>query len=278
VDVDIKAYFDKIPHDKLMRLVRERIADSSVLGLIEAFLKQGIMEDGSMLAEAGEREEGTPQGGIISPLLANIYLNPLDWKMKEAGLEMVRYADDMVILCADAETAERALSDLRSWATEAGLTLHPEKTKIVDMGQPKAAFEFLGYKFYRSGHDGGLRRFIREKSLKKFRAEIKPLTRRTSGQSLEETIQTITSRMRGFYAYFKQASLANLEELDGWVRSRLRGILRRRRGGKGRGGGYDNEAWPNSYFARMGFWSLKEAKLREMESLKQRRRGQPLRA
>ena len=105
VDVDIKGYFDNIPHEGLMKLVREQIADGRVLKLIESFLKQGAMEMGEM--EAEEREKGTPQGGVISPLLANIYLDPLDKKMAQAGHEMVRYADDMVILCPSAENATK---------------------------------------------------------------------------------------------------------------------------------------------------------------------------
>jgi len=162
VDVDIKGYFENIPHERLMELVRERIADGRVLGLIESFLKQGVMEMGEM--EAEERAQGTPQGGVISPLLANIYLNPLDWRMSRSGHEMVRYADDMVILCPSAQSAERVLNDLREWASQAGLTLHPEKTRLVDMGQPKAHFDFLGYRFWRGKTSGQIQRFIRPKS------------------------------------------------------------------------------------------------------------------
>ena len=129
VDVDIKGYFDSIPHDKLMKLVRERIADGRVLKLVEAFLKQGVMAQsetmgGYEMEEIEKIEAGTPQGGVISPLLANIYLNPLDWKMNREGHQMVRYADDMVILCADAECARCVLQSLREWMAEAGLTLH----------------------------------------------------------------------------------------------------------------------------------------------------------
>ena len=123
-----------------MALVKERIADGRVLTLIESFLKQGIMEPLGWI-ESEDRDEGTPQGGVISPLLANIYLNPLDHLMSKLGYEMVRYADDMVILCPSAQAAETALQTLREWSAQAGLTLHPEKTKIVDMGPPKAHFE-----------------------------------------------------------------------------------------------------------------------------------------
>ena len=206
VDVDIKGYFDSIPHDKLMKLVRERIADGRVLKLVEAFLKQGVLAqceamEGYEMKEIEEMEAGTPQGGVISPLLANIYLNPLDWKMDREGLQMVRYADDMVILCADAESAGRVLQSLREWMAEAGLTLHPEKTKIVDMGQPKAHFDFLGFRFWRGKTSGRIKRFIRPKSVKKFRETIKPLTKRKNGHSLETIAERLKPKLRGFYGY-----------------------------------------------------------------------------
>src|SRR5690606_35426743 len=142
VDVNIKGYFDAIPHDRLMALVRERIADGRVLGLIEGFLKQGVIE-GTDWHEA--KEEGTPQGGVISPLLANIYLDPLDWLMARSGFEMVRYADDMVVLCRSQEEAVVALSALKEWMEGAGLTLHPDKTRVVDMNLAGSHFDFLGY-------------------------------------------------------------------------------------------------------------------------------------
>jgi RNA-directed DNA polymerase len=196
VDVDIKGYFDSIPHQRLMGLVGERIADGRVLALIESFLKQGIMEAMGKI-ESGEREEGTPQGGVISPLLANIYLNPLDHLISRSGYEMVRYADDMVILCRSAKAAQEALAILREWSAQAGLELHPQKTKLVDMGQPKASFEFLGYKFWHGKASGRIRRFIRFKSEKKFREAIKPLTRRTSGQSMRAIAQMLKPRLEG---------------------------------------------------------------------------------
>lgn len=257
VDVDIKGYFDSIPHARLMALVRERIADGRVLRLIEAFLRQGVMEEGTVSAE--ERVEGTPQGGVISPLLANIYLNPLDWLMSGNGDEMVRYADDMVILCPDAESARRVLQDLREWTASAGLTLHPEKTKIVDMGQPGSWFEFPGYKFWRGKTSGRIRRFIREKSLKRIKEALKPLTKRTDGNSLEAIAARLEPGLRGVYGYFRHVSRRALSELDGWVRGRLRGILRKRHRLKGRGRGRDHQRWPNPCFSALGLFSLEAA-------------------
>ena len=264
VDVDIKGYFDSIPHDKLLKLVRERIADGRVLKMIEAFLVQGVMAqsetmDGYEMKEIEEMETGTPQGGVISPLLANIYLNPLDWQMSREGHQMVRYADDMVILCPDAESAARVLQSLRAWMAQAGLTLHPEKTKIVDMGQPKAHFDFLGYRFWRGKTDGRLKRFIRPKSVRKFKEAIKPLTKRSNGHSLETIAGRLKPKLRGFFGYFKHASVNALSGLDGWVRGRLRGILRKRAKLRGRGRGRDHQRWPNHYFVALGLFSLEDA-------------------
>ena len=201
------------------------------------------------------------------PLLANIYLNPLDHQMSKDGHQMVRYADDMVILCPSAEIAETVLQSLREWSAQAGLELHPEKTKIVDMGQPKASFEFLGYKFWRGKTSGDIRRFIRPKSEKKFRAAIKPLTKRTSGRSLEAIVRELRPKLQGFYGYFKHAERRSLATMDGWIRVRLRGILRRRRGLRGRGRGRDNHRWPNHYFAELGLFSLADARDTEIISL-----------
>ena len=267
VDVDIKGYFDSIPHQRLMGLVGERIADGRVLALIESFLKQKVMGSNGRI-EDGKREKGTPQGGVISPLLANIYLNPLDHQMSERGHQMVRYADDMVILCPTREAAEEVLESLREWSGQAGLELHPEKTKIVDMGEPRAAFEFLGYRFRRGKTSGDIRRFIRLKSEKKFRAEIKPLTKRSNGQSLEAIVWKLRPKLQGYYGYFKHAERRSLAEMDGWIRARLRGILRKRMGLRGRGRGRDHHRWPNRYFAELGLFSLAEARDFEIISLR----------
>ena len=263
VDVDIKGYFDSIPHENLMTLVRKHIADGRVLGLIEKFLKQGVLEDMKWL----EPEDGTPQGGIISPLLANIYLDPLDWFIADLGLEMVRYADDMVILCSSAEAATTALEKLREWMEAAGLTLHPEKTRVVDMTVSGNHFDFLGYRFKRSTR-GRIIRLVRPKSLHKLRASIKPRTRRTSGRSMQAMVTEINRTLQGWYGYFKQIHKSQLGEIDQWMRVRLRSILRKRRGGKGRGRGRDHQRWPNRYFKDLGLYSLLEARTSEIASLR----------
>jgi RNA-directed DNA polymerase len=265
VDIDIKGYFDAIPHGKLMEKVQEKIADGRVLGLIESFLKAGVMEEGVERPQGGE---GTPQGGVISPLLANIYLNDLDWQMKNAGYEMVRYADDMVVLCREAGQARAALERVKSWMAAAGLELHPEKTKLVDMGQPGSHFDFLGYRFWRK-RDGGIGRYIRPKSLQKLRDKIRPLTRRCNGRGMKAIIEEINPILKGWYGYFKHASGASLGGADGWIRGRLRAILRKRQGKRGKGRGSDHQTYDNSTFDQLGLFHLRAAWAKEINGLRQ---------
>jgi len=265
VDVDIKGYFDAIPHDRLMALVRERIADGRVLELIEGFLKQGVIE-GTDWHEA--KREGTPQGGVISPLLANIYLDPLDWLMVGHGFEMVRYADDMVVLCRSREEAETALSTLKEWMEGAALTLHPDKTRMVDMSLADSHFDFLGYRFKRSRRES-LVRLVRPKSLRKLRETIKTKTRRKNGKSMEAIVADLNRTLKSWYGYFKHVHPSELERIDQWLRMRLRSILRKRRKGRGRGRGRDHQRWPNRYFTGLGLYCLLDAKVTETASLRQ---------
>jgi len=248
VDVDLKSYFDTIPHGRLMEVVRQRIADSRVLGLIEAFLKASIL-DGMTTWVPGQ---GTPQGAVLSPLLSNLYLSDLDHKMARAGYEMTRYADDIVIQCRTAQEAEDALKVLREWVEDRGLTLHPTKTKIVDVDVE--GFDFLGYHFER-GH-----RWPRKKSLDRFQDVIRDKTRRTSGESLERIISEVNKTLRGWFEYFKHSSKRTFRKLDPWIRMRLRSILRRRQRQRGCGRGRDHQAWPNAFFAARGLHSLVEAR------------------
>jgi RNA-directed DNA polymerase len=247
VDADLKSYFDTIPHDPLMDLLRTKVADGSVLSLIEAFLKAGIMDGLSTWTP----EEGAPQGAVLSPLLSNIYLDPLDHLMADSGIEMVRYADDFVILCRTAEQAERALEMVREWTEAHGLKLHPTKTKIVDVRSE--GFEFLGYRFA----DG--KRTPRPKSMKKLKDTIRGKTLRTSGKSLSCIIAELNPILRGWFAYFQHSHVWTFGSLDGWIRMRLRSILRKRCNLRGRGRGRDHQRWPNVFFAKHGLFSLKDA-------------------
>lgn len=251
VDADLKSYFDTIPHDPLMTRVEEQIADGRVLALIRGYLNQGVMDGLS----AWTPESGTPQGAVISPLLANLYLNPLDHLMAAKGCEMVRYADDFVILCRTREEAESALSLVGGWVTQAGLTLHPEKTRIVNEAE---GFDFLGYHFERGT------RWPRQKSQRKFMDGVREITRRANGKSMDEIIAVLNLKLRGWFGYFKHSHRNTFTGLDAWIRRRLRTILKRR---QGRGGWAtarrDYRQWPNAYFQEWGLFSLYAAYISE---------------
>jgi RNA-directed DNA polymerase len=254
VDADLKSYFDTIPHDKLLERVRERVADGRVLQLIESFLSQGVMEG----LEQWTPLAGSPQGAVVSPLLSNIYLNPLDHLMASSGMEMTRYADDFVILCRSRREADAALEQVKRWVADNGLRLHPDKTRIVNEAQEP--FEFLGYRFERG------RRWPRQKSLGKLKEAIRLRTKRANGQSLPQIIHSVNPVLRGWFGYFKHSYQTVFPSLDGWVRMRLRSILRKRRDRRGPGRGSDHQRWPNRYFAALGLYSLQTAHERACQS------------
>lgn len=249
VDADLKGYFDSIPHDRLLARLSEKIADGRVLSLIESFLQAGILEDGREWTP----ESGAPQGAVLSPLLSNIYLDPLDHLLAREGFQMVRYADDFVILSRTAEEAQRALSLVQSWVCENGLALHPAKTRVVD--SRVESFTFLGYEFLGEGH------WPSRKSLQKLKGTLKGKSRRTDGRSLPCIIVDVNRTLRGWFAYFQHSTRkSNYKDLDGWLRMRLRSLLRRRSGG--RGVARDQRAsfmWPNRFFAEQGLFSLATA-------------------
>jgi len=248
VDADLKSYFDTIPHEKLMERVAEKIADGAVLDVIEAFLKAKVMET----VMGWTPEEGTPQGAVLSPLLSNIYLDPLDHQMAEEGHEMVRYADDFVVLCRSRAEAEQVLEKLQSWTAQAGLKLHPIKTRIVNATEP-GGFDFLGYHFEQG------RKTPRKKSRKKFKDSIRSKTGRSHGKSLASIITNLNQTLQGWFGYFKHSHVKVFPALDSWIRMRLRSILRRRAGRKGRGRGWDHRRWPNAFFAKQGLFSMAQA-------------------
>jgi len=248
VDADLKSYFDTIPHDRLMSLVKRRVADGRVLGLIAAYLKQKVMDTATSWTPA----EGTPQGAVLSPLLSNIYLDPLDHQMASAGFEMIRYADDFVLLCRSEHEAREALDRVRCWTAEAGLTLHPGKTRIVN-AMDRGGFDFLGYHFERG------MRWPAGKSLGKLRDAIRAKTRRTHGHSLPRIISGVNRTLRGWFEYFKHSRPYTFAKVDSWVRMRLRSILRRRQHKRGRGRGLDHHRWPNAFFTAHGLFSLTAA-------------------
>lgn len=214
IDADIKTYFDSIPHDKLINLIKEEVVDSSVLALIMQFLKSGILENGSFC----ESDTGSPQGGVISPLLANIYLHPLDEMMMERGHRITRYADDFVICCKSRKGAERVLRTVvKLLEGKLGLKVHPDKTKIVDnLEEP---FIFLGYVFKK-----GYFHSPSEKAVKKFKKSIKLTTKRNQTVNLEEFVKhRLNPTIRGWGRYFGIGFSKKLfQQLDSWIRRRLR--------------------------------------------------------
>ena len=248
VDADLKSYFDTIPHSTLKQRVGEKVSDGNVLQLVDAFLTAQVMET----MEGWTPEQGTPQGAVVSPLLSNIYLDPLDQKMAQKGIEMVRYADDFVILCPSEAEAKRALEQVQEWTVSAGLQLHPQKTRIVDASQA-GGFDFLGYHFER-----GLR-WPRAKSLRKFNDTVRAKTQRRNGHSLEAIIVDLNRTLKGWFEYFKHSHKSKFPRLDQWVRMRLRSILRRRHHRRGQGRGWDHRRWPNAFFAEHGLFSLAAA-------------------
>jgi RNA-directed DNA polymerase len=189
---------------------------------------------------------------VISPLLANIYLNPLDHLLAGLGIRMVRYADVFVILCRSREEAERALSVVQTWVQAEGLRLHPEKTRIVDATQP-GGFDFLGYHFECGRH------WPRAKSLHKLRDTVRALTPRSHGHSLDAAIARLNPVLRGWYGYFKHSYRTTFPYLDGWVRRRLRAILCKRHDLPAWHMGESHRRWPNAYFAAHGLFSLTTA-------------------
>lgn len=250
VDADLESYFDSIPHERLMERVEERISDGRVLELVRRWLGQDILKE----AQRWTPEQGTPQGAVISPLLANIYLHPLDEHMAGLGYRMVRYADDFVVLCRSREEAEAALAEIRAFAGQNGLTLHPDKTHLGDWRQPGEGFDFLGYRF-----EAG-RRNVRSKSLTRLKDRIREKTRRTCGQSLPSVIADLNPILRGWFGYFRHAHRYTFEAIDGFIRRRLRAVLRKqeKRPGFGRCRN-DHTRWTNDFFANAGLFALHTA-------------------
>jgi RNA-directed DNA polymerase len=261
VDADLKSFFDTIPQQKMMNLVRQRVADGRIINLLEAYLKAGVMEKGKGWQPT---QEGTPQGSVISPLMANLYLNPLDHLMEQGGYKMVRYADDFVVLCQSREEAMEALNQITQWTEQAGLKLHPDKTRLVDASQ-KGGFDFLGYHFERYQNGSG-KKWPRKKSMNKLRETIREKTGRRRSKSMKNIIKEINPTIRGWYAYFKQCMPLTLRAVDGFIRQRLRSIIRYRNKRRGIVKGRENAEYPNCYFEKLGLFCMEQARLSMVQS------------
>ena len=252
VDADLKSYFDTIPHARLMEKLKRRIVDGRVLGLIDSYLNAGVLEQGK---EWQATPEGTPQGSVISPLLANLYLNDLDHQMERDGIQMVRYADDFVILCSTQEEARAALEKVGKWVAEQGLILHPTKTRIVPLSE---GFDFLGFHFHQGRK--GVIKWPRKKSLAKLRERIREQTQKGNGNSMETIIRQLNPMLRGWYGYFRTSIPSALEKIDEGLRRRLRSILRLRQKRAGITKGRENKEYPNRWFEERGLFSLAEGR------------------
>jgi RNA-directed DNA polymerase len=251
VDADMKSYFDSIPHAQLMAEVETFISDGKVLKLIQAYLKQDVMAG----LERWTPNAGTPQGAVISPLLANLYLHSLDKRMAQAGYKMVRYADDFVILCPSQEEAQKALTSVQQWVDDKGLTLHPDKTQVGNCVMEGQGFEFLGYRF-----EAG-KRWVRKKSLQALKDKIRSKTKRTRGDSMETIIKDLNPMLKGWFNYFKHAHKWTFSEIDGFLRRRLRSLRYKQRTGQADFGRSKHlqQLMPNAYFANLGLFTMKEA-------------------
>ena len=257
VDADLKGYFDSIPHPRLKERIEERISDGRLLKVLAGWLSQDIVKGLERWTATG----GTPQGAVISPLLANLYLHPLDERMANLGYRMVRYADDFVILCPSADHAQKALEEVKAWVEANGLSLHPDKTHVGNCLLEGQGFEFLGYRF-----EAG-RRMVRKKSLQGFKDKVREKTGRTRGDCMERIIADLTPMIRGWYGYFKHACRGTFPGLDGFIRRRLRVILRKQEKRPGFGRCHaDQRRWPNAYFAGLGLFTMTEARMSASQS------------
>jgi RNA-directed DNA polymerase len=237
VEIDIQRFFDSIDHDKLMLLVEQRISDRRVLKLLRQWLKAGVLEDGRVEGT----DLGSPQGGVISPLLANIYLDVLDrlWERESRHLgQLVRYADDAVVLCRTRADAEEALLRLGRIMDRLNLKLHPEKTRIVELGLGKEGFVFLGcylrIVLSRFKNREYLFRWPSPRAMNRIRARIRELTdrRRWAGmQDIREVIKVLNPVLRGWGNYFRTGNASwKFQQVDRYVNQRLVRLLRHVRG------------------------------------------------
>lgn len=251
VDADMKSYFDSIPHVPLMDEVEKLISDGKVLKLIQAYLKQDILDGMSRWTPS----TGTPQGAVISPLLANLYLHSLDKQMEQAGYRMVRYADDFVILCQSQEEAQRALELVQQWVNDKGLILHPDKTHVGNCVVEGQGFEFLGYRF-----EAG-KRWVRKKSLNALKDKIRSKTKRTRGDSMETIINDLNPMLKGWFNYFKHAHEWTFPKIDRFLRRRLRSLRNKQNTGQSGFGRskQQSQSMPNAYFANYGLFAMTEA-------------------
>jgi group II intron reverse transcriptase/maturase len=228
VDADLKDFFGSVEHDKLLALVAQRVADGRVLRLIEAMLKAGSYGKGRLFPTG----RGTPQGGVVSPVLSNILLTPFDWEMRQRGYQLTRFADDWVVTCQSAAEARAAVAAAHKILSTLGVQLHPQKTRIVHV---EHGFEFLGYKIKQgkqlrlppgkirsTARSGALYAYPKEKSIRRFMDRVRELTKRRIPLSTAQLIQELNPLLRGWGHYYRRAHVRLLfNRLDRWIVRRL---------------------------------------------------------
>ena len=257
LDADIQGFFDAIDHDILIKKIQRNISDGKLIDLILKYLKQGILEGVSSWSP----EKGTPQGAVLSPLLANIYLHDMDVLMEDMGFKIIRYADDFVVMCQSEHEAKLALKYIKKYMVTHKLKLHDTKTKIID-ARDTEGFDFLGYNFSKD-----TRKWPTKKSMGKFKDVVRWHTKRKTRYGLKIIIERLNKQLRGWFEYFKHCYKHLFPMCDSWIRRRLRSILL---GFNKKGiahGGFENMRWPNAYFAKMNLFSLEEAHKRACKSL-----------
>lgn len=245
LDADLKSYFDTIPHNRLLERVAQKIDDDQLLMLVKAFLEQQVLSDLGMI----DPIIGTPQGAVISPLLSNIYLDPLDHLMTKQNREMVRYADDFLILCRSQRSAEKARAQVESWAERNGLIIHPEKTKIVN--ETEKGFDFLGHHF-ESGKISP-----RQKSVKKLKDSVCSMIHASKPKTTQIVIKKLNTTLQGWSEFFQLCPPSAFGELDRWIRMQMR--IHRNRLEPGAHSDTRANEWTNEYLNKIGLFSLKNA-------------------
>jgi group II intron reverse transcriptase/maturase len=241
LDADIKGFFDNIDHELLIEFIRQKVTDGWVIEIIKSWLTMGVMKDGEYIPTG----KGTPQGGVISPLLANIFLHEFDKVMIERGYKLVRFADDFVVMTKSKRKAKRAYEVVKEIITEKlKLELHTEKTVITNFGE---GFVFLGFEFIAWNYKRS-----RKKSLEKFKDKVRKVTKRNQPWKVESIIKRLNAKIYGWANYFGHGNVKKLfRRLDEWIRMRLRSYMERKKAVINQ-----NKRIPNSFFRKKGLVSL----------------------
>lgn len=251
VEVDIKDFFSTVHQTRLMSKIKQQVKDKRIIQLLWQFLRAGVLEEGKLRTALA----GTPQGGVISPILANIYLNDFDHKIDKAGLKLVRYADDFVILCKTVNQATSASKMVKDIMKSLDLELAEAKTQVTEYWR---GFEFLGYhfqKFY------GNRKWPRRKAIDSFKDKIRQATRRQQPKNVKMVIAQLNPIIRGWGHYFKYGEVkGKYQELDSWTRMRLRSFLEKKKWPSGK-----NWKYPNDHFKNLGLVSLTDIRVFQPE-------------